>query len=214
MQNYLHEISYIAYVLIHFYKELAIERSLLNRVGCVVAWVTWVRGLRGSNFQMGWVGYAGQNIFYLGHNFCVGQMYFCVGLWVGPKFLRRFFFFFLRGSAFCTRWDYFSILQLIVWAFFSWVSSQQILTKPCLTPLVFLGGLIEICKIDEIQWHFYERVTKFYLWAAKWPYSQRGSKYSQISLSSHTPQASFENFIHLWKLFQGKKFPKECCIMP
>ena len=152
MQNYLHEISYIAYVLIHFYKELAIERSLLNRVGCVVTWVTWVHGLRGSNFQVGWVGYAGQNIFYLGHNFCVGQIYFCVGLWVGPIFLRRIFF--GGGSAFCTRWDYFSILQLIVWAFFSWVSSQQILTKPCLTTLVFLGGLIEICKIDEIQWHY------------------------------------------------------------
>ena len=92
MQNYLHEISYIAYVLIHFYKELAIERSLLNRVGCVVTWVTWVRGLRGSNSQMGWVGYAGQNIFYLGHNFCVGQIYFSVDLSVGPKFLHRFFF--------------------------------------------------------------------------------------------------------------------------
>ena len=41
MQNYLHEISYIACVLIHFYKELAIERSLLNRMGCII---TWVRG--------------------------------------------------------------------------------------------------------------------------------------------------------------------------
>ena len=56
MQNYLHEISYIAYVLIHFYKELAIERSLLNRVGYVGAWIAWVKfssglsGLRGSKY--------------------------------------------------------------------------------------------------------------------------------------------------------------------
>ena len=61
MQNYLHEISYIAYVLIHFYKELAIERSLLNRMGCIITWVrgcvgAWVKllrglsGLRGSKF--------------------------------------------------------------------------------------------------------------------------------------------------------------------
>ena len=57
MQNCLHEISYIACGLIHFYKELAIERSLLNHVGCVITWVTWVRG---SNF---YVGYEGQNIF-------------------------------------------------------------------------------------------------------------------------------------------------------
>ena len=53
MQNYLQEISYIACGLIHFYKELAIERSLLNRMGCVVTWVTWLRGLRGSNFYVG-----------------------------------------------------------------------------------------------------------------------------------------------------------------
>ena len=172
----------------------------MDCVGQIFKWVEWVTRVKiffTWVIIFAWVKYIFVWVFEWVQNFCVD-----------------FFFVCLRGSAFCTRWDYFSILQLIVWAFFSWVSSQQILTKPCLTPLVFLGGLIEICKIDEIQWHFYERVTKFYLWAAKWPYSQRGSKYSQISLSSHTPQASFENFIHLWKLFQGKKFPKECCIMP
>ena len=145
MQNYLHEISYIAYVLIHFYKELAIEMKLLNRVGCVVTWATWVCRLRGSNFYVGWVGYVGQNIFCLGHNFFMGQINFCVG----QKCLRRVYF--LRGSAFFTRWDYFSILQLMNWTFSSWVSSQKILTKPCLTPLVFLSGLLDICKIVEIQ---------------------------------------------------------------
>ena len=169
MQNYLHEISYIAYVLIHFYKELAIEMSLLNRVGCMVTWVTWVRGLHGSNFYMGWVGYVGQKMFYLGHNFFVDEIDFCVGLYVGRKFFAVFFF--PVNQPLFTRWDYFSILQLIVWAFSSRVSSQQILTKPCLPPLVFLSGLIEICKIDRIQWYFYEHVTKFYLWAANSPYS-------------------------------------------
>ena len=169
MQNYLHEISYIAYVLIHFYKELAIEMSLLNRVGCMVTWVTWVSGMHGSNFYMGWVGYVGQKMFYLGHNFFVDEIDFCVGLCVVHNFCG-FFFFFVNQPLF-TRWDYFSILQLIVWAFSSGVSSQQILTKPCLPPLVFLSGLIKICKIDGIQWYFYEHVTKFYLWAANWPYS-------------------------------------------
>ena len=124
--------------------------------------------------------------------------------WVGPTFLCGSFFFWV-GQLLFTRWDYFTILQLIVWAFLSWVSSQQIFTKPCLTPLVFLSGLLEICKIDCIQWHFYERVTKFYLWAANWPYSQRRYEYSQTSCSSQTPQALFENSTHLWKLFVWKK---------
>ena len=85
--------------------------------------------------------------------------------------------------------------------------------KPCLTTLVFLSGLLEICKIDDIQWHFYERVTKFYLWASNWPYSQRGCEYSQTSRSSQT-------LILLWKFypfmetFLRKKLSKKCGIMP
>ena len=179
-------------------------------------WVTWMRGLRGSNFYVCCVGYVGQIIFYVGHDFsmcCVGKIYFCVGLCVGPKFLCGSFFFCV-GQLLFTRWNKFTILYIIVWTFFSRVSSQQILTKPCFNPLVFLSGLLEICKTDDIQWHFYERMTKFYLWAANWPYSQRGCKYSQTSCSSKTPQASFENSTHLWKRFYGKNFPKECCIMP
>ena len=166
------KLSYIAYALIHFYKELAIEMmSLLNHLGCMVTWVTWVRGLHGSNFYMGWVGYVGQKMFYLDHNFFVDEIDFCVGLYVGPKFLRFFCFLFCVNQPLFTRWEYFSILQLIVWAFSLRVSSQQILTKPCLPPLVFLSGLIKICKIDGIQWYFYEHVTKSYLRAANWPYS-------------------------------------------
>ena len=55
------------------------NESLLNRMGYVVTWVAWVCGLRRSNI---YVGYVGQNIFYVGHHFyvgCAGQIYFCVG---------------------------------------------------------------------------------------------------------------------------------------
>ena len=74
------------------------RKSLLNRVGCVVTWVTWVSGLWGSvgtwvawvKIYVGCVSYVGQNIFYVGHNFyvgCVGQIYFCVG----PEFFAWVF---------------------------------------------------------------------------------------------------------------------------
>ena len=65
--------------------------------------------------------------------------------------------------------------------------------------------LIEICNIDEIQWHFYELKTKFYLWAANWPFFQRGCEYSQTVRSYQTPQTSFEKSTHFWKLFHQKK---------
>ena len=122
MQNHLHEISYIACVLIHFYKELAIERSLLNRVGCIITWVrgcvdcvgqifTWVEWVTWLKIFFTWVIIFSwvKYIFVWVQNFCIG--------------------FFLRGSAFFTRWDYFSILQLMKWAFFL---------------SVFLSGLLEI----------------------------------------------------------------------
>ena len=81
--------------------------SVLNGVGYVVRWVTWVlrsvgawvawvevlRGLRGLR---GSICFLGGSSFYVGHNFyvgCVGQIYFCVGqnffVWVQ---------YFLRGS--------------------------------------------------------------------------------------------------------------------
>ena len=81
--------------------------SVLNRVGCVVTWVTWVHGSRGLvSAWVAWVNFLRRlrglraseyflrgSTFYVGHNFyvgCVGQIYFCVGqfIWRGP----------LRGS--------------------------------------------------------------------------------------------------------------------
>ena len=67
--------------------ESAKSRGLRGNVGYLGP---WVRGLRGSNIYMGCVGYVGQNIFYVGHNFyvgCVGQIHFCVG----QTFLRGYF---------------------------------------------------------------------------------------------------------------------------
>ena len=40
-------------------------------MGYVGASFVWVRGLRGSNYYVGCLGYVGQNIFYVGHNFYV-----------------------------------------------------------------------------------------------------------------------------------------------
>ena len=88
-------------------------------------------------------------------------------------------------------------------SFFSLVSSQQFLTKLCLTPLVFFSGLLEICKIDDIQWHFYEHVTKFYLWAANWPYSQRRSE-SNFVLIPDSPSL-FWKFYSFMETFSRKK---------
>ena len=169
-------------------------------MGCVITWVTWVRG---SNFYMGWVRYVGQNIFTWVIIFAwVKYIFVWVFEWV-QNFCVGFFL--LRESAFFTRWDYFSILQLINWAFFLWVSSQKILTRPCFIPLVFLSGFLEICKIDEIQWHFYVRVTKFYLWAANWPYSQRGCKYNQILRSPPDSSSPFWKFCPFMEAFSRKK---------
>ena len=161
----------------------------------IFEWIEWVKYI--FAWILAWV-----KIFCAGAKFFRGSKIFAWSF---------FYFFFFVGQLLFTRWDYFTILQLIVWEFFfSLVSSQQIFTKPCLTPLVFLN---RICKIDDIQWYFYERATKFYFWAANWPYSQRGCEYSKTSCSSQTPQASFENSTHLWKLFTEKKILKECCIM-
>ena len=75
--------------------------SLLNRVGCVVTWVTWVRGFGrcvgciGQIFTwVAWVKY-----------FCVGPIFICVDLCVGQNFLRGSKIFarvnlFLRWSTF------------------------------------------------------------------------------------------------------------------
>ena len=75
------------------------KKTLLNRVGCVVMWVTWVRGLCGSSFYVGCLGYVDQNIFYVGQHFTwviiftwvtwVKYTFVWVKIfYVGPKFLR------------------------------------------------------------------------------------------------------------------------------
>ena len=175
--------------------ESAKPRGLRGNMGYVGAWVAWVT----------WV----KILFYVVHDFCVGcvgQICFCVGLCLCQNILRGSSFF--RGSAFTYQ------MRLFYYTNSLGIFLRESLPSKSWPNPVFLRGLLEICKIDNTQWHFYERVTKFYLWAANWPYSQRGCDYSQTSCSSQTPQASFENSIHLWKLFDRKNFPKECCIMP
>ena len=81
---------------------------LLNHVGCVVTFATWIGGLRGyvsrwiawvcgSNFYIGCLGYVDQNIFYVGHSFyvdCVGQIFFaCVNFFAWVKLFCRSIFF-------------------------------------------------------------------------------------------------------------------------
>ena len=45
-------------------------------MGYVGASFVWVRGLRGSNYYVGCLGYVGQNIFYVGYvGLCVGQRF-------------------------------------------------------------------------------------------------------------------------------------------
>ena len=55
--------------------------SLLNRANLVVMWVTWVRELPGSvGAWVAWIEYfLCGSTFYVGLNFYVGQIYFCVG---------------------------------------------------------------------------------------------------------------------------------------
>ena len=48
------------------WKELAKSRGLRGNVGYLGP---WVRGLRGSKFYVGSVGYVRQNIFYVGQHF-------------------------------------------------------------------------------------------------------------------------------------------------
>ena len=64
--------------------------SLLNRMGCVVTWVTRVSGLRGPNFYVDCMSYVGQNFFYVGQYF----MWVIIFTWVGWVKI------FLRGSTF------------------------------------------------------------------------------------------------------------------
>ena len=62
--------------------------------------VTWVHGLRGSNFYVGCVGYVGRNIFYVGQHFTRAIIFTWVA-WVKIFYLGQSFLLetiFLRGS--------------------------------------------------------------------------------------------------------------------
>ena len=64
--------------------------------------VTWVHGLRGSNFYVGCVGYVGLNIFYVGQHFTRAIIFTWVA-WVKIFYLGQSFLLetiFLRGSKF------------------------------------------------------------------------------------------------------------------
>ena len=65
-------------------------------MSCVV---TWIRGLRVSNFYMGCVGYVGQNIFYVGQHFTwvawvawANYIFAWVFAWVQSFYVGEFFF--------------------------------------------------------------------------------------------------------------------------
>ena len=64
-------------------EESAKSRGLHNNVGYVGAWVKFLRGLSGLS---------GSKYFYLGHNFCVGQIFLC-GPLSGSKIFAWVFFF-------------------------------------------------------------------------------------------------------------------------
>lgn len=49
-------------------------QSLLNCVGYVVTWVTWVRVLCVSNFHVGLVGYVYQNVLYVSRHFYMSSV--------------------------------------------------------------------------------------------------------------------------------------------
>ena len=67
-----------------------ISASLLNRVGCVLTWVTSVGGLRGSvGLWVAWVKFLrGLRGLRRSKYFLRGPKSFCVGLCVGQVFLR------------------------------------------------------------------------------------------------------------------------------
>ena len=85
--------------------------------------------------------------------------------------------------------------------------------KPCLTTLVFLSGLLEICKRDDIQWHFYE------VWLSSTCELQTDlilkEDASTVKPRAHPRRSSsFENSTHLWKRFYGKNFLKNVVSCP
>ena len=89
------------------------------------------------NFLPGFPGMRGSKYFLRRSSFLCGQIFFGVDLCVGQNFLRESKVFWVSQLLFTWR-DYLTILLLMVSAVFSWIVSQHILTKLCLTYLVFL----------------------------------------------------------------------------
>ena len=87
--------------------------SLLNRMGCVVTWVTRVSGLRGPKLHelRGSKFFLRESIFYVGHNFYVG--------WVGQN-LFAWVNFFTWFKIFCVSQKFLRGLNFGVSLFFLW----------------------------------------------------------------------------------------------
>ena len=167
--------------------ESAKPRGLRGNMGYVGAWVAWVT----------WV----KILFYVVHDFCVGcvgQICFCVGLCLCQNILRGSSFF--HGSAFTYQ------MRLFYYTNSLGIFLRESLPSKSWPNPVFLRGLLEICKIDNTQWHFYERVTKFYLWAANWPYSQSKRMWLQSNLLLIPDSPSlFWKFYRFMETFWPKK---------
>ena len=163
--------------------ESAKSRGLRGNVGYVgwvaqiFTWVAWVTWIKIFFTWVVWVNFFAWVAWF--QNFCVSQIFYFVFAWVSFYLLDDIILLYCNYS-----------LDIFFVSLF-----PANLDQHCLTSLVFLSGLLEIYKKDGIQWHFYERVTKFYLRAANWPYSQRGCEYSQTPLPIYGNFFSEKNFL-------------------
>ena len=124
--------------------ESAKSRGLRGNVGWVAqifTWVAWVTWIKIFFTWVVWVNFFAWVAWF--QNFCVSQIFYFVFAWVS---------FYLLDDIILLYYNY--SLDIFFVSLF-----PANLDQHCLTSLVFLSGLLEIYKIDGIQWHFYERVT-------------------------------------------------------